>query len=1353
MPIIDLTPTPLNSPIDTPKEFSVTPGSADVDLGSDAPGRPAWSATVAASFRQDNTIASAIASETRDSPTYQEPGFNPWDAIKGTKYEDHYKAFTDVRNTTAADDTKRQIDQELEDKKTLAASPWWQRLPSELIAGTLDLPTLIPGGAFVKTASGGVAVARSAALVGVAGGLATSIQEGFLHQSQATREASESALNIGASVLLAGALGAGGAKLLSHAEFNAGVAALNRDIANAAPVEGGGLGTSIGAAATGVPSLEANSIAGKVAGGLAQATQFNPNLRLLNSASAVVRDVASKLSEMSLYLNKNLQGVASEPAVETLMKEWNGGLVKGIKAINESWPEYRKSGGEMTHEEFREAVGRAMRRGDDDANPHVASVAKVWRAEVFEPLKDAAIKAGLLPKDVTVDTAESYFSRMWDRNKLIAQEGKAKTIFEDHFHKQMTEEFGTSVEAHTRRMARLDQEAADLSLSPEQRLAERAHIQTSLDALEKSNPELADVADRLGELRQRQIDANKTGASHPVGADAYRAQQKALIDYGGVDLKAFMEERAKLRSRKRNVESGIAAMQEKSDRVLNQIADIEDANHNTMERLVKRGQVLERNLDKLDADAFEAHVNGIIESYATVVRKADDAATKAEKQIENIKKAAEVGAEKRRTAAAKAEAEAQTGPPEQVAAKRAEAKAAAEAETAKQKARDENITRVLEREAERQRGLAERMDKIKQRLDVARDFDHDGLMDEIRRSIEKSTREISASSLARGERIAKLGERMKAFDPEKVKARIKLISELKAEAHSKFVDRWEVGRGAIDVDPASKTAQFREAAKQAADEVFNTLTGRLGSGVRPEFITIQSRGPMKDRTFHIPDRLVEEYLESDVEHVGRRYTRVMGADVEVANKYGSVDMRDQIQAVHDDYAKMRAGITDEKKLTKLALEEKADIRDIEHLRDLNRGTRQESPIERNYGNLIRSVKHINYIRTMGEVVLASLTDTIRPAMVHGLMPFLGTVTDLATNLKAVKMSVHEAQLGGNVTEMYLGHRLGTLAEITDPYAHRGPMEAFLENMTNVASKWNGIRLWTDAMKGISAVMTQNRILKAVEKYGSIKQKERDYLAFLGIDQSMAERIANLYAQHGEQHGGVRVANTEKWGTDPAGQVATRYFRAALNKDVDSIIIQKSHGDLPNFASTPTGQAILQFKSFALASHQKVLLRGLQEDQARFVGGVVAMTTMGMFQTYLKALSGNRVDKLIDPSENPGHWVSEGLDRSGILGPLMEASNAFEKISGINPIKAPMKMFDAKSTISQKNQNRNEAGAIFGPTFGLIQSAGEVLGIPKTLAAGEDVTPRQKSAATQLIPFNSYMGVRQMMNYVVNPPSQ
>jgi hypothetical protein len=777
-------------------------------------------------------------------------------------------------------------------------------------------------------------------------------------------------------------------------------------------------GASAGAASVEPPSLEGNTIAGRAAGAVAKSTKkLNPLLRLLQSPSAFARDVAVKMFENPLYMKKNFSNVASEQAVETFMKEWNGGLVQALKMTNRAYSDYRKGGGNLTRTQFRDAVGKAMRRGDDADDPHVAKVAKEWRAKVFDPLKEAAIKAKVLPEDVTVETAASYLSRMWNRDKLVQQEGRFKAIV-------------------------------------------TAWVRQSAPGW------------------KREFD---------------------------------------------------------------------------QETLAKSA--------KLEGDKLKEYL----------------------------------------------------------------------------------IERRIEREAR--------------------------------------------------------------FD---------------------------------DLDGASRAI---------ADDVFNTLTGKRTDAVRPEFVKVSVRGPLKERTFNIQDELVEEFLESDVELIGRRYTRIMGADVELSQKFGSVDMAEQIQKIRDDYAALRAAAPDEKARAKLDAAERTDVSDIEGLRDLLRGTRNEGQVERNYRRIVRGFNSFNYIRLMGEVVAASLTDVVRPAMVHGLKQFMETVPQLVTNVKGIKMAVAEAQLAGNVSEVALGHRMASITDIMDPYSPRHPMEAFLENMTNLSSKWNGIRMWTDWMQGVASVMTQNRILKNVADFASINPKERAYLNYLGIDQSMAERIAAQFSAHGEDVDGVKVAHTDNW-TDP---VVVRAYRAAMNKDVDSIIVMKGVADTPLFASTPTGQALLQFKSFALASHQRVLLRGLQEDQTRFLGGAIALTTMGMFITYLKAQLGNREEKLTNIFDNPGQWIGNGADRAGLFAVPFEISNTIEKAFGMNPITSPLKMWDETGSMGQKVASRNEVGALLGPTVGLGQDIMSASGAVRKWKDGDEATQGQVNAMERILPWHTYIGLRQMLRYAINTP--
>lgn len=1226
----------LSRRIDVPKGFTVTPGAADVE---DTGAKTSWN--WGSAFRRNNELAAFLSSESMMTMNEPEAGFNPWEQIKGTPDEANFEILSTARNQRRLDALKADIARENDDRKRLDSQPFWMSLMTEGPASILSPTTLLPGGTFVKGAKGGMALVRGAASVGAAAGVGTAVQEGMLQNIEQTRTALESTTAIGSSVVVGGLLGAAGSAILSRGEYQKAVAALDADLAKG-PMPDKELDVltaanenrtfaSVGAAANTATDLADNSIAGRAASATAAATaRLNPLLRALHSPSAVFRDVMLNTVENPLYLTKNMEGVASLPAAETLMKEYNGKLAQALKSTSENYQEYVKAGGQLDRGEYREAVGKAMRRDDADPDPYIAKVASEWRSKVFDPLKERAIEMGLLPKDVSVSTASSYFTRMWNSRAISADEAGFKDMVVDWAEKQIpdwTAQYDKGVE---RRLNPLRREIDELEMAKLRRgeeLKQRGEADTS-------EMKEADIRNALQVVQGK--------APKPKGVKTlsqFVVEAGGLVDYAEELATRGITNRVRpgmIRTTKRTSQGGTGGW------------ELDD-----MARHAWESGYFPNSGGRPSIDEFIEALNDDFHKIRRVVKDEDRDAFRLQEYVDQLE-------------ADLARAGVDTG----------SGKAPKFSTSDEMKGAVQRVYQAMDAEADR--------------------------------------------------KIAALKDRLMERD---VDARV--------EREARYVG-----------DP-------KQLARDIANEVFDTMTGRSGSGPRPEFLTIKARGPLKERTFNIPDLFraangkgVEDYLEHDVEAVARRYTRIMGADIELTRKFGSVDMAEQIAKIREDYANVRTGVTSEKELLKLQAREKSDIADLEAMRDMLRGTDPGAAADGNYAKIVRSVNHFNYLRSMGEVAIASLTETVRPAMVHGLMPYMETLGQTISNMKGIRASVAEAKLAGNVVERVLGSRLATLSEITDPYTTRGPVESFLENLTNIASKWNGIRLLTDMQKSIASVMTQNRILRGSGLYKEVAEKERAYLAYLGIDESMAGRIAQQFAEHGETVEKVRVANTEKWTDD----VARRTYRAAMNKDVDSIITTKGVADTPLFANTPTGKAMLQFKSFALASHQRVLLRGLQEDQSRFVGGLIAMTTIGMMATWLKAQSGNRDEKLVNAAEQPGWWISEGLDKSGILAIPMELANAAEKATGFNPIKTPIKAFDEKGSISQKNQNKSLIGAIAGPTAGLIDDASNVAGLPQKLINGEDVTQGQKNAAERLLPFNSYLGIRQMLRYVVNPPA-
>lgn len=561
-------------------------------------------------------------------------------------------------------------------------------------------------------------------------------------------------------------------------------------------------------------------------------------------------------------------------------------------------------------------------------------------------------------------------------------------------------------------------------------------------------------------------------------------------------------------------------------------------------------------------------------------------------------------------------------------------------------------------------------------------------------------------------------------------------------------------RGQIDkiaddarVDFVSK-ADMEDYVQEIVGSVFDNLTGR-GKGNTPEWLVPATRGPLKERTFNIPDALVEDFLENDMELILRNYTRTMGAEVELTEKFGRADMRDQIDAINKEYSDLSAAAKSEKERTNLDKARTRDLKNLEAFRDMIRGTYRAADESSGWSRLTRAALTWNYIRLLGGVTMSSLTDAARPMAVHGLRAAMReSLPALLSHTKAAQISRQDARALGAVTETVLQSRLASLADLQDPYRYGSTYERFLSNTSNLFTKATGLGYWNDMNKTIASVMTQNRMMKNALDWDGARKSERAYMAYLGIDEHMSERIAKEFKSHGVEEKGIYGANVSEWSDNGA----RRAWAAALNKDVDRTIVTKGVADTPLWMKTNWGRLIMQFKSFGLASHQRVLISGLQEKPHRMAEQMVFSTTLGMMVGYLKFMERGDTEEANRLLENPGLWIADGLDRTGILALPFEISNTAEKLGSPVGIMKGVQKFagdDDKGGSASRYASRNKLGAVAGPWAGVFE---DLTTIAQQLSEG-DLKKSGANAMIRQIPGATLPGVRTAIHVGVKPTLQ
>jgi len=514
--------------------------------------------------------------------------------------------------------------------------------------------------------------------------------------------------------------------------------------------------------------------------------------------------------------------------------------------------------------------------------------------------------------------------------------------------------------------------------------------------------------------------------------------------------------------------------------------------------------------------------------------------------------------------------------------------------------------------------------------------------------------------------------------------------------------------------------ELKALAEQITDHILKTPEGR----VPYEAVPVR-RGPANERVLNVPDEMIEPWLESDIETVARFYARSIIPDIELSRSFGDPTMRRVISGIRDSYQDMIVGAKNEAERAQLASRRDSDITDLAAMRDRLRGT-YGAPADPS-GFFVRGarlVRNGNYLSLLGAMTESSIPDLARPVMVHGVLRTLRDgVLPLITNFRQYRLATEEAKRAGAALDMVLDSRAMELADVGDAYGRHSRFERGVQALTERFGKWALMAPWNAALKQFTSVITQHEILSAAVRGAGMSARELFHLAQWGISPEVAGRIAAEFGKHGER-GSVWLANTRAW-TD---RDAIAGFRAALVKEADSTIVTVGVGDRPLWMSTELGKTVGQFKSFAFASTQRVLISGLQRRDMATLNGTLLSIALGMGVYGLKSRAAGR-----ETSDDPAVWVREGVDRSGILGWLYEAGNISEKFT--RGLIGPRAITGGE--LASRYASRGVFGALFGPTVGRVEDIAKATGA----AVSGEFTESDVRALRRLLPFQNLFYLR------------
>lgn len=579
-------------------------------------------------------------------------------------------------------------------------------------------------------------------------------------------------------------------------------------------------------------------------------------------------------------------------------------------------------------------------------------------------------------------------------------------------------------------------------------------------------------------------------------------------------------------------------------------------------------------------------------------------------------------------------------------------------------------------------------------------------------------------------------EMKKKYDElgERLEAKRKKLEELEAQkANPKDIANLEKEIEEFQELYRLEDIKLEDIPKDMAEGIHRNITSKYYELDANLFEGIETyKGIVKQRKLDFVD--VEKllpYLETNITKISNRYVRQAGSDIALKRKFGSVGLQKEIEKIRSEYNLMKQKVeSGSKEMRKLNNEERRNIEIIQGFRDILRGHyKSPSNPDSKWIQAGQIMREIQYMSKLGGVTISSIPDMVTAVMSHGMINTLGKgLIPMITRAKGYKLARQEAELGAAALERDLAQRIHNLADLSHVNYGESKFRKFTGNLTSTFSKFTGINMWNDAFKGMNFVLAQNRIINSLlklDKTGKINKRELSFLKELGLDENNSLGIINQLKKYSRKDGGFNISGIDSWDN----QEAKRMFQTALLGQVNRSVITKSIGDMPLWANTELGRTVLQFKSHAFASLNKLTGRAVQSlDDRRTYEALVSLVAMGMAVQFFKDTA--RGKEIVT---DIWYWFKNGLDRSGLLTILGEFSSIPLMIG--NRINEAFG-FDLDIQPPSRYEHKRLFGTMLGPTFGLVPQ------VMDDLFTGNDKNLTRNFVST--IPFQNLFYLRNIL---------
>ena len=338
-------------------------------------------------------------------------------------------------------------------------------------------------------------------------------------------------------------------------------------------------------------------------------------------------------------------------------------------------------------------------------------------------------------------------------------------------------------------------------------------------------------------------------------------------------------------------------------------------------------------------------------------------------------------------------------------------------------------------------------------------------------------------------------------------------------------------------------------------------------------------------------------------------------------------------------------------------------------------------------------------------------------------------------------------------------------------------ETFSHRSTDVVSALVGTTWYNQTGKTIVGRSTINMVMENADsliKTGRFLDPEDEIrlTKLYGVSRDDLIGIGRQWYEHAHVVGGVKshwAPNVNAW-TDKAAfkavqdavwnaqklailtgspldlpKIAPTLRRGAVEADAEGAVVgdrTRASGSTQARANLDAVQAsMFQFQNFNFSAHTRVTGLAMQIHDQRYLLGIMASISLGMFSIAMKNALARR--------EMPGidDWIAQGIDQSGVLGIMFDVTRPLEQLSqgrfGVGPLLG-------KAGIQLRGPRYYDAPmayeAVFGSSFGIV---GGALGVVGSILGGE-WDKSDKRNLERLIPGWNAWQIVTLMNWLIKP---